>query len=161
MSTALSLFLLFIYCFSSTLSLFPLNCSPRTWDQDDEEQQKKRNNFSKTVTWKTNLLRSTWRPYCLPLFVRSGQFGEWLKLFLIHSTSAGEFSSRSDALERPNNQYLSYYSQSDLRKILWMRGCYNIFKICTCMCDSLNDFTWWLFCPCPFTWNRIPSLLMH
>lgn len=54
--------------------------------------------------------------YYLPLFAIVT--GEWLKIWLIHSTAAGEYSCSNDASKRQNNQYLSHYSKSDLRKIL-------------------------------------------
>lgn len=84
-------------------------------------------------------------PYCFHLFllllpVISEQFGEWLKLWLIHFNAAREYIGGNDAPEHPNNPNHIHYCQSDREKSLCMFDCCNSFKMCTNTCDSLNTF---------------------
>lgn len=102
------------YLYSSILFFLSLICSALLGHDMMRNNRAKQSNNNGLGT---NLQSSAW-PHITSRYspVTSGQFGEWLKLWLIHSAAAGEYSSRNDAPEHPNNHYLSHYSQSDLKK---------------------------------------------
>lgn len=104
--------------------------------KDGKQQSTTRQQHSKKNNQKTNLPNATW-PHITSCYspITSGQFEEWLNLWLIHSTAAGECSS--NAPEHPNNLNLSHYSQPDLWKSLCICGCWNIFEMYAHACVIL------------------------